>query len=139
MTDRSGARPMPPAMNSKSLPFNSPSTGKPFPYGPRTAICRPTSIWCSQSVRQPHFLMENSMYRVTVGDVVIENIASPTPGIDSIAHWPGMCEKHTPSPVSARTTRKVLTSGVSRRMSVTTPIAGISASRVICASLPARG
>jgi hypothetical protein len=33
--------------------------------------------------------MENSIYSVFVGEDVIENIASPTPGIESIAHWPG--------------------------------------------------
>ena len=26
----------------------------------------------------------------------MENIASPTPGIDSMAHWPGWCSKHLP-------------------------------------------
>ena len=52
----------------------------------------------------------------------MENIASPTPGIDSIAHWPGLCSNaFLPSGV---TTRKVLTSGVSMRISVTTPIDG---------------
>ena len=65
----------------------------------------------SHSVTQPHFLMENSMNSVFVGDEVMENIASPTPGMESIAHWPGMCSKaFFPSGV---TTRKVLTSGVS--------------------------
>ena len=38
------------------------------------------------SVRQPHFLMQNSMYSRFVGDEVMENIASPTPGMESIAH-----------------------------------------------------
>ena len=53
----------------------------------------------------------------------MENIASPTPGMDSMAHWPGMCSKHLPP--SGFSTRKVLMSGVSRRISVTTPIIGI--------------
>ena len=39
MTECSGARPMPPAMKSRSLPAKSVSTGKPLPYGPRTVIC----------------------------------------------------------------------------------------------------
>ena len=74
-------------------------------------------------MRQPHFLMENSWNFVLVGEEVMENRASPTPGMDSMAHWPGMCSKgFFPS---RPTTRKVLTSGVSTRISVTTPSFGI--------------
>ena len=74
--------------------------------------------------------MQNSMYSVLVGEEVMENMASPTPGMDSMAHWPGMCSKaFLPS---RPTTRKVLTSGVSIRMSVTTPILGISVSSHSC-------
>ena len=85
-------------------------------------ICCPTSMLWSHSVTQPHFLMENSMYSSLVGEEVMENMASPTPGMDSMAHWPGLCSKaFLPSGV---TTRKVFTSGVSMRISVTTPIVG---------------
>ena len=49
-------------------------------------ISCPTSIECSHSVTQPHFFMENSINSVFVGEDVIENIASPTPGMESIAH-----------------------------------------------------
>ena len=58
----------------------------------------------------------------------MENIASPTPGMDSIAHCPGLCSNaFFPSGV---TTRKVFTSGVSIRISVTTPTTGISGSLI---------
>ena len=81
---------------------------------------------CSHEVTQPHFLMENSTKRSSVGLEVMENSASPTPGTESIAHCPGICPKgflpFTP------TTRKVLTSGVSTRMSVTTARFGIKGS-----------
>ena len=91
----------------------------------------------SQVVRQPHFLMLNSMYSVFVGEEVMENIASPTPGMESMAHWPGMCSK-TFLP-SKPTTRKVLMSGVSMRMSVTTPILGIKVSCIILSPLFCQG
>jgi hypothetical protein len=56
----------------------------------------------------------------------MENSASPTPGMDSMAHWPGMWRKgFFPS---VPTTRKVFTSGVSRRTSVTTASMGINGS-----------
>ena len=66
------------------------------------------------------FLIENSIYSVFVGEEVIENIASPTPGIESIAHCPGICSNTLPP--SRAFTLKVFTSGVSCRISVTTPI-----------------
>ena len=73
--------------------------------------------------------VENDMYSSFVGEEVMENIASPTPGMDSIAHCPGMWENgFLPS---GDTTRKVFTSGVSMRISVTTPIFGIKVSSVI--------
>jgi hypothetical protein len=37
-------------------------------------------------LKSPHFLIENSTYSCFVGELVIENNASPTPGIESIAH-----------------------------------------------------
>ena len=64
----------------------------------------------------------------------MENMASPTPGMESMAHWPGMCSKHLPP--SRACTRKVLTSGVSRRISVTTPSMGIKCVLVHFASPP---
>ena len=98
-------------------------------------ICWPSSMLWSQSVTQPHFLMENSTQSASVGLEVMENSASPTPGIESIAHWPGMCSKgFLPS---SPTTRKVLTSGVSTRIFVTTPIIGIRGSCLIAPYLPA--
>ena len=78
--------------------------------------------------------MENSIYSVLVGEEVIENIASPTPGTDSMAHCPGIWSNaFLPSGV---TTRKVLTSGVSMRISVTTPIIGIRGSLISAIVLP---
>ena len=56
----------------------------------------------------------------------MENMASPTPGMESMAHCPGLCSKAF-FPLGV-TTRKVFTSGVSMRISVTTPIWGINGS-----------
>ena len=56
----------------------------------------------------------------------MENIPSLTPGAHSMAHWPGICSKSFPP--SGAFTRKVLTSGVSSRMSVITPTCGIKVS-----------
>ena len=69
------------------------------------------------------------MYSLFVGEDVIENIHSPTPGTETIAHWPGRCSNgFFPS---VPTTRKVLTSGVSLRISVMTPILGIRFSLIM--------
>ena len=53
-----------------------------------------------------------------VGEAMFSITSSPT-DTEYMAHWPGICLKHTPP--SSALTRKVLTSGVSTRTSVTTP------------------
>ena len=69
--------------------------------------------------------MENSWYSLFVGEDVMENSASPTPGTQSIAHWPGICSNSLVP--SGRTIRNVFTSGVSRRISVMIPTCGSKA------------
>ena len=47
------------------------------------------------------------MWSVQVGDEVMENIASPTPGMDSMAHWPRhVLEAHARARVRAHDRRK---------------------------------
>ena len=89
----------------------------------------PGSSMCSQLVRCPHFLMENSINALFVGLDVIENMPSPTPGTEIMAHCPGRWSKgFFPSRVRMR---KVLTSGVSMRTSSTTTGWGIRVSLFI--------
>ena len=63
MTECSGARPMPPAMNSRSLPANAVSTGKRVAVGATDSDLLADAPWRGAiRLRSRTFLMENSTY-----------------------------------------------------------------------------
>src|SRR5450756_619303 len=78
ITQRTGARPMPPAMKTTSLPFQS-STGNQLPYGPRKPTVSPTFTSRSAAVTLPTALKLHSIKPLRVGALAIQKVLSPAP------------------------------------------------------------
>ena len=79
MTGRSGARPMPPATMTTSLPCSA-SSGQPLPNGPRSPTTLPLPKRSAARVTEPTMRIVCSKVSVRSGWELMEMAASPTPG-----------------------------------------------------------
>ncbi len=96
MAERTGTRPMPPQMKSTSRPFRAPSTGKCVPKGPRTPTLSPALRRCRAPVTLPTLRTTISKASPRLGELEMEMGASPKPGMDISANWPGMWPRAAP-------------------------------------------
>src|SRR5664279_4399659 len=88
MAGRSGARPIPPATTTTSLPRPFP-TSHPVPNGPRTPSTVPGPAATSAAVTEPTLRTVCSIRSGRLGSPLIEMGASPTPNACSMVNWPG--------------------------------------------------
>ena len=108
INERSGARPQPPEINSKSWPC-SPGRSKGVPNGPRMPRVSPAFIWCMAPVRLPACRTPSSNTPPRVGDDATEIGASPQPSRETWTNCPGRCPSGRPS---FRLTRNSFSAGV---------------------------
>jgi hypothetical protein len=118
MTQRTGARPMPPAMKTTSLPFQS-STGNQLPYGPRKPTVSPTFTSRSAAVTLPTALKLHSIKPLRVGALAIQKVLSPAPNTLYSPNCPARKSKESRRASSLSSRRRVRVSGVSSMSAVT--------------------